>query len=126
MDDAQLRTVWHQRQSRDRTVHLGQALSVLMKQNLGKRVSQLGRLARIWDEVLPQSISEHTALESFNNGVLRVLVDSATRRFQLQMLLAGGLTKEIQDRFSGAINKIRLVPGQFRSVDAAGAARYVF
>ncbi len=126
MDDAQLRTVWHQRQFRHRTVHLSQPLSFLMQHSLGKRVSQLGKLAGIWDEVLPESISEHTALESFNRGVLRVLVDSATRRYQVQMLLAGGLTREIQDRFSGAINKIRLVPGQFRSVDPAGATRYAF
>lgn len=126
MDDAQLRTIWHQRQFRGRAVHLSQALSVLMKRNLGKRVNQLGKLARIWDEVLPESISEHTALESFNNGVLTVLVDSASRRFELQMLLAGGLTKEIQDRFGGALNKIRVVPGQFRWVDPAGGTRYAF
>ena len=89
MDDAQLRTVWHQRQFKHRTVHLSQPLSLLMRHSIGKRVSQLGKLARIWDEVLPESISEHTALESFNCGVLRVLVDSATRRFRDQCIVVG-------------------------------------
>ena len=126
MDDAQLRTIWHQRQSGEQAVHVSQALGVLMKRNLGKRVNQLGKLAKIWDEVLPGPVNEHTALESFNNGVLTVLVDSASWRFELQMLLAGGLTKVIQDRFPGALNKVRVVPGQFRSVDAAGATRYAF
>ena len=124
MDDAQLRTVWHQRQPRDRTVHLSQPLTVLMKYTLAKRVRQLGKLVEIWDEVLPESISSHTALESFNRGVLTVAVDSSSRRFQLQMLLAGGLQREIQSRFSGPINRIRLVPGQFHSADLPGVARY--
>jgi predicted nucleic acid-binding Zn ribbon protein len=126
MDDAQLRTIWHQRQSGEQAVHLSQALSVLMKRNLGKRVNQLGKLAKIWDEVLPEPINEHTALEGFNNGVLTVMVDSASWRFELQMLLAAGLTKEIQNRFPGTLNKIRVVPGQFRSVDPAGGTRYAF
>ena len=118
MDDAQLRTVWHQRQFRHRTVHLSQPLNLLMQHSLGKRVSQLGKLARIWDEVLPESISEHTALESFNGGVLRVLVDSATRRYQLQMLLRAGVLEDIRERFSaGPLNRVRLVPGQFDAID---------
>jgi hypothetical protein len=126
MDDAQLRTIWRQRQLNDRVWHLGQPLSVLMNHTLAKRVRQLSKLAGIWDELIPQSIAEHTALDSFNRGVLTVLVDSASHRFQLQTLLAGGLDREFRARFSGALNKIRLVPGQFYSVDLAGCCRYEF
>ena len=126
MDDAQLQTVWQQRRSQDRTVHLGHPLALLMKYNLSKRAKQLGKLASVWDEVLPEFLSEHTSLESFNSGVLTVLVDSASRRFQLQTLLTGGLKREIQRRTPAAINKIRLVAGQFRTVDAAGGTRYAF
>ena len=125
MDDAQLQTVWQQRRSQDRTVHLGYPLALLMKYNLSKRAKQLGKLASVWDEVLPESLSDHTSLESFNSGVLTVLVDSASRRFQLQTLLTGGLKREIQRRTPVAINKIRLVAGQFRTVDAAGASGIV-
>lgn len=126
MDDAQLRTVWQQRQFNDRAAHLSLPLTILLKHTLAKRVRQLGRLAEIWDEVIPEEIRDHTALESFNRGTLTVLVDSAPHRFQLQTLLAGYLKREIQARFSGAINKIRLVPGQFYSIDLAGAPRYEF
>ena len=59
-------------------------------------------------------------------GSLTVLVDSAAHRFQLQMLLNGGLRAEIQRRFSGAITAIRLVPGRFFAIDLAGQARYEF
>ena len=124
MDDAQLQTVWQQRQLKDRVSLLAEPLAKLMKHRLAKRVRQLSQLAAAWDEVIPAQIAEHTALESFNRGVLTVMVDSASHRFQLEMLLAGGLKKEIQTRFSGALNKVRLVPGQFYAVDLTGAARY--
>ncbi len=126
MDDAQLRTIWQQRQFNDRSAPLGQPLAMLMKHVLAKRVRQLGGLAKIWDDVLPRTIRDHTALECFNRGVLTVLVDSAAHRYQLQMLLTGGVEREIRSRFTGALNKIRLVPGQFYAVDIAGAQRYEF
>jgi len=126
MDDAQLRTVWLQRQFDDRVLHLSQPLNTFMKYTLAKRVRQLSDLAEAWDEVIPDEIREHTALDSFQRGVLTVIVDSASHRFQLQTLLAGGLTREIRARYSGAMNRIRLVPGQFYSVDISGQRRYGF
>ncbi len=126
MDDAQLRTVWQQRQFNDRTTHLGEPLAVLMKHKLSKRFRQLSRLAAIWDEVVPEPIRDHTALEAFAGGVLTVVVDSAPHRFQLQTLLRGGLLKAIRAGFSGTVNRVRLVPGQFASVDLAGDRRYEF
>jgi len=126
MDDAQLRTVWQQRQIRDYTAPLSQPLAFFMKHRLAKRVKQLSKLAEVWDEVIPEEIAEHTALDSFNHGTLTVVVDSSPHRFQLNMLLAGGLKKEIQKRFAGTLNKIRLTPGQFYSVDLVGSQRYEF
>jgi len=126
MDEAQLRTIWQQRQFNDRVAPLAQPLGTLMKYTLAKRARQLGRLSEIWDEMIPAEIAEHTALESFNRGVLTVVVDSAPHRYQLQTLLAGGLLKQIQSRFGGALNKIRLIPGQFHAIDVSGQARYEF
>ena len=126
MDDAQLRTVWQQRQFHDRLAHVSGPLTSLMKHTLGKRVRRLSQLAEIWDEVVPDAIARHTALEGFSRGVLTVMVDSTAHRFQLQTLLTGGLMKAIQQRFSGALNKVKLIPGQFYSVDATGLPRYEF
>jgi len=96
-----------------------------MKHKLGKKVRQLGKLAVVWDDVLPATIREHTALDSFRAGVLTVLVDSASHRYQLRMLLRAGLMTEIRTRFSGPLNKIRLIPGQFSSIDLeTGTKRY--
>ncbi|HUT59636.1 MAG TPA: DciA family protein [Phycisphaerae bacterium] len=126
MDDAQLRTVWQQRQFNDRAVPLSQPLALLMKYTLGRRVRQLGRLTEIWQELIPEGLLRHTALESFRSGTLTVTVDSAPHRFQLRTLLDGGLMRELQRRFSGALNKVRLTPGQFARADEAGNRRYEF
>lgn len=124
MDDAQLRTVWQQRQLGEPATLLGEPLAVFMKRKLAKRVRQLSRLAAVWDEVIPAEISRHTALDGLQRGVLTVLVDSAPHRFQLQTLLDAGLKAEIQTRYAGCLNRIRLVPGRFFSVDLRGAPRY--
>jgi hypothetical protein len=124
MDDAQLRTVWQQRQRGDGAVPLAQPLAILMKHTLGKRVRQIGRLAEVWDEVVPRPFADHTALEGFRSGTLTVIVDSAPHRFQLRQLLDGGLLAELRARFSGALNKVRLVPGKLCELDEAGNRRY--
>jgi len=126
VDDAQLRTIWQQRQFADRITHLGHPLTILMERVLKKRVRQLGKLAEIWDEILPESIRDHTALEGFERGVLTVIVDSASHRYRLKTLLSGGLLKALRERFPGALERVRLVPGQFSSVDLAGSRRYEF
>ena len=127
MDDAQLRTVWEQRQPRMRAVPLAEPLGMFIRHKLAKRVKQLSKISAIWDNVIPSTIGHHTALESFANGVLTVRVDSPSHRFHLQTLLRGGIEKEIRSRFSGTLRKIRTVPGQFYSVDMeTGGKRYLF
>jgi len=124
MDDAQLRTVWQQRQFDDRITQLSHPLGLLVDRTLKKRIRQLSTLGQVWDEVVPESIRDHTALESFQRGTLTVVVDSAPHRFRLKTLLSGGLLSEIRARFSGTLHRVRLVPGQFSSVDLAGRTRY--
>jgi hypothetical protein len=126
MDDAQLQTVWRQRQIKESVSHLSGPLAMLMKHTLGKRVRQLGALAEVWDELIPQGVRDHTALESFSAGVLTVIVDSAPHRFHLQTLLAGGVQAQLQQQAKVPLNKVRLVPGQFASIDLSGSPRYVF
>jgi hypothetical protein len=126
MDDALLQTVWQQRRPGQRASHVSQPIQMLMKYRLARRVRALSRMAEVWDDVLPVDIREHTALERLERGTLTVMVDSAAHRFRLQMLLNGGLLKEIQRRFPDALDRIRLVPGQFSAVDLAGEARYEF
>ena len=126
MEDAQLQTIWQQRQFQNRFAHLSEPVGLLMKHNLGKKVHQLADLAKIWDEIIPLELAKHTAVDKFSRGVLTVIVDSSPHRFQLQTLINGGLKKMVQEKFGGAINRIKLVPGQFYSVDINGTQRYEF
>jgi len=126
MDDRQLRTAWQNRQMTDRTTRLGEPLTFLMKHTLSKRVRRLGALAQVWDQVIPDEMREHTALEGYSRGTLTVMVDSAAHRFHLELLLRGGLRKVLAERFAGPLNRIKLVPGQFYSVDLTGSRRYTF
>ncbi|MHC4983041.1 MAG: DciA family protein [Planctomycetota bacterium] len=117
MDDAQLQTVWQQRQFDDHVVPLGEPLATLIKHTIAKRARRLGKLAEIWDELIPAGIRDHTALEGFSHGVLTVAVDSAAHRFKLSVLLDGGLRRQIQARFDAALRKIRLIPGRFDAIE---------
>lgn len=126
MDDRQLRTAWENRQVADHTSHLSEPLAKFMKYTLQRRVKQLGSLAGVWDQIIPEEIREHTALEAYSRGVLTVVVDSAPHRFQLEMLLRSGLQRMLAEKCSGVLTKVKIVPGQFASVDVEGFQRYAF
>ncbi|MFW6154837.1 MAG: DciA family protein [Planctomycetota bacterium] len=126
MDDKQLQTAWQNRQARETARPVGEAVALLMKHTLAKRVRQLGQIAAIWDEVIPADLAVHTALESYARGTLTVMVDSAPHRFQLDALLTSGARQVLAERCTGPLNRIKLIPGQFYSVDLDGQRRYAF
>ncbi|NLF33113.1 MAG: DUF721 domain-containing protein [Planctomycetes bacterium] len=126
MDDRQLHTAWQNRQAPDTVRPVGEAVALLMKHTLAKRVKQLGQIAAAWDEVIPAELATHTALESYARGTLTVMVDSAPHRFQLDALLKSGVRQALAERCSGPLNRIKLIPGQFYSVDLEGGRRYTF
>jgi hypothetical protein len=120
MDDGQLRNVWQNHQRRESIMPLSVPMS-RMTQQLAKHVRQMGRLSMVWDECVPEEILRHAALVSYNRGVVTAAVDSAPHRYKLQMLLSNGLIAAIRERFSGPINRIRLVPGPFDALNLDSA-----
>lgn len=126
MNDTQLRTIWQQKQLRPDGMPLAGPLAMLVKHQLEKRVRQMGQMSRLWDELVPAALAEHTALDSLNRGVLTVTVDSAPHRYELATLLSGGLEQELRRRFQGTLSRIKLQAGQFSQTDESGAARYQF
>ena len=117
MDDAKLRTIWQHCRSKYRAISLSEPLAILMKQQLAKRVKQLGDISPAWNEVLPEDLLPHTSLKGLHAGVLTVAVDSASRRFQLQTFLSGGGLQKLREKCKTALNKVRLVPGPAESGD---------
>jgi len=114
MDDATLRTIWQQKRGKYRPVNLAEPLAVLMKKNLARNVRDVGDISEAWDEILPPEILPHTALESYNRGVLTVSVSSSSRRYQLQTFLSGGGMQELRERSRRALNRVKLVPANLQ------------
>ena len=110
MDDATLRTIWQQKRWKYRPTNLAEPLTMLMKKELSRNVRDVGDISKAWDQVLPPEILSHTALESYNRGVLTVSVSSSSRRFQLQTFLSGGGFQELRNQCQRALNKVKLVP----------------
>ena len=126
MDDAQLMTIWQQRQRPNLATPLAHSLDALTGK-LKKRYNQLSKLEAAWEEVVPEELRDHTALEGYSGGTLKVLVDTASHRFHIEMLLRGGLLKELQKHSPAPINRVRLIPGEFYTTDPeTGERRYGF
>jgi len=79
------------------------------KQQIEKPHKQLGDLADLWRSLVPEPLLNHTRLDSFDRGTLRVSVDSSARLYHLDRLLRDGLKQQLIDRHKGAaLRKVQL------------------
>ncbi len=62
---------------------------------------QLGSVSQLWRELVPAELADHCRLESFQRGVLRVVVDSSPALYALDRLLRGGVERELVCRHKG-------------------------
>jgi len=90
---------WRARRERDLTLGF---LKDTFKREVEKPFKQLEGLAELWAELVPDELAAHTKLESLSRGVLRVVVDSAGRHYELDRLLREGLMRELTRRHKGA------------------------
>src|SRR3954468_1571034 len=77
------------------TPALGTAMLAFFKQSVEKRQAKFGKIARCWDQLIPETLAEHCALESFTRGTLSVLVDSSSHLYELKQLLLAGLQQQL-------------------------------
>ncbi|NBC10855.1 MAG: DUF721 domain-containing protein [Planctomycetes bacterium] len=90
---------WRARPQRDVTLGF---LRDTFKREVEKPFKQLEGLTELWAELVPEQLAAHTRLESLSRGVLRVVVDSAGRHYELDRLLREGLQRELTRRHKGA------------------------
>lgn len=64
------------------------------KQSVEKRNAKFSKIANCWTQLVPETLGEHCALESFSRGTLTVLVDSASHLYELKQLLLAGLQQQ--------------------------------
>lgn len=112
MDDNTLRTIWQQKRGKYRTINISEPLSILMKHQLAKQVSNFSDISEAWQDTMPEDVLEHAVLKSFNRGILTVAVKSSAKRFQLQTFLSGQGLRLLRTRAKRAINKVKVIPGK--------------
>src|SRR5580658_6084506 len=92
---------------------LGAVMVDFFKQDVRKRQMKLVFIAERWMELVPESLSEHCALDSLRRGTLTVLVDGAPCLYEMkQRLLAGLQIQLLQACRASGLRKIVLKPGR--------------
>jgi len=72
---------------------LGDVLAVLMESKIAPEQEQFSSVYEIWQQLLPPELCKHCRIDSISKGQLKVLVDSPSYMYQLQLcqtdILAG-------------------------------------
>jgi hypothetical protein len=96
------------------TSKLGPELIAFFKHNIQKRQTRFAPIADCWTTLIPETLLEHTALESFTRGQLTVLVDSSSHLYELKQLLLSGLQNQLLIACkSSGLKKIALKIGRW-------------
>src|SRR5215213_1591202 len=74
---------------------LGAEMVAFFKQSVEKRNAKFSKIANCWTQLVPETLAEHCALESYSRGTLVVLVDSASHLYELKQLLLAGLQQQL-------------------------------
>jgi predicted nucleic acid-binding Zn ribbon protein len=102
---------WRKKPDPNVTARLGDAVKQLMEDWISPQQSKLGQVAELWDELLPAELRRHCRLDDVSGGQLKVLADSSSYLYELQ-LCSLELLKELQRRCPRAgIKKIKPVLG---------------
>ena len=93
---------------------LGPEMIAFFKGSVQKRQTKFGKVADCWSQLVPQTLADHCALDSFHRGTLTVIVDSASHLYELKQLLLAGLQQQILLILaSTGLRKITLRPGRW-------------
>ena len=126
-DDAELaRLARVKRQDAPPAAALGPELLSFFKVSVEKRNAKFGKIADAWAALVPQTLAERCALESFFRGTLCVLCDSSGHLYELKQLLLAGIQQQLLLACKAAgLKKITLKPGRWYEGGGAGDDRKI-
>jgi hypothetical protein len=78
-----------------------------------RRQRNLGELADLWERLVPPELARQTRLQGFRAGVLTVVVETSTARFELDRALRGGLEAALRQAFSASLVRVKVAIGAF-------------
>jgi len=97
---------------------LGPELLSFFKQSVEKRQTRLSKVSECFAVLVPETLLDHCALESFHAGTLRVIVDTSSHLYELKQLLLAGLETQILLACKSAgLRKITLKRGRWYDGD---------
>jgi hypothetical protein len=92
-----------------------------------KRKNKFGKIGECWAKLIPETLNDHCALESFHRGTLTVLVDSSAHLYELKQLLLAGLQQQLLLACKAAgLRKIALKPGRWYGDGEEGGRKLDF
>jgi hypothetical protein len=105
---------------------LGPEMIGFFKQSVQRRQTKLAKIAECWGALVPEMLCDHCALESYNRGVLVVIVDSSSHLYELKQLLLAGLEQQLLLACKSAgLRKITLKSGRwYDGTDDARRVRF--
>ena len=100
---------------------MGTAVNRFVITQVIPRQKKLRQLGQAWSELLPEELLQHSCLESFRRGQLKILVDSAAHYAELNIIVRDGLIDEIRQKCPQLpVSRIKLVRGQWYRQDEQG------
>jgi predicted nucleic acid-binding Zn ribbon protein len=109
----QLRRVvrWRAAHQAKTAVSLGDVLSELVENQVSPKQTRFGLITGAWGQMLPTELYQHCRIVDISSGRLKVLVDSPSYMYELQ-LLSCELLKELARRCPRArIKEIKFAVG---------------
>jgi len=124
-DDAELKRLSRVKQTtREPAPMLGPDMVEFFKKSIQKRQTKFSKIGECWATLVPETLCDHTSLESFVKGTLTVLVDSASHLYELKQLLLAGLERQLLLACKSAgLRKISLKRGRW--YEGEGAERKI-
>jgi len=113
-EEEQLRNTvkWRaKKQSPRKPAKLGEAVKQLMEDWISPQQSRFEEIAELWDELLPAELRKHCRLDDISGGLLKVLADSPSHLYELQLCSAEFLEELQKECPRARIKKIKIVPG---------------
>lgn len=109
----QLRKVvkWRAAHQANNIVRLGDVLCGLIEDRVSPQQIRFGLITEAWSQLLPTELYQHCRIVDISNGRLKVLADSPSYMYELQ-LLSCELLKELAQRCPRArIKEIKFAVG---------------
>lgn len=110
-ENEQLRNVvkWRRKRRRDETLKLGTVVAKLLEGQVWPKQAVFESVARVWRQLLPAELAEHSQIAEICGGQLKVQVDLSSYMYELQ-LCSSELLTELQKKCPQArLREIKIV-----------------